>query len=147
MLPSISRTVAAALVAAGVGQAQWIASEEAKLIASDTMDSDFFGASVASLDGVIVVGSPNDDNNGGANRGAAYVFVQEGASWVEQAKLTASDGTGGDQFGAAVAMEGDVMVVGAPQALFVEGAAYVFVRDGSASTFNLSDAQHIVFAP
>lgn len=50
-------------------------------------------------------------------------------------KLLASDGAAGDQFGTDVAIDGDVLVVGAPgndAAGPDSGAAYVFVRAGSA---------------
>ena len=46
--------------------------------------------------------------------GSAYVFVRAGGVWTEQAKLTASDGAGGDWFGWSVAVAGDTAVVGAP---------------------------------
>ncbi len=51
---------------------------------------------------------------------------------TEIAKLTASDGTSGDEFGGAVAIYEDLAVVGATQHNRVGvGAAYVFRRDGS----------------
>jgi trimeric autotransporter adhesin len=50
--------------------------------------------------------------------------------FVQSAKLTASDGAAGDQFGSSVAVSGDTVVVGAPLATvdgnLDEGAAYVF---------------------
>jgi hypothetical protein len=51
---------------------------------------------------------------------------------LTQAKLSAFDGSGGDAFGSAVALQGDTAVVTAPSAAAGTGAAYVFVhRDGS----------------
>lgn len=84
-----------------------------------------FGYSVA-IDGtVVVVGAP-----GGS--GAAVVFELNQGSWEETAVLTAESGNNGDQFGASVAIDGDVIVVGADGVGgFQEGAAYVFVKDGS----------------
>jgi hypothetical protein len=46
---------------------------------------------------------------------------------VSETKLTPSDAAGHDQFGAAVAVSGDTVVVGAP----LVGAAYVYSPDGS----------------
>ena len=45
----------------------------------------------------------------------AYVFVKGGGIWIEEAKLTASDATAGDDFGfsVAVSVSGDAAVVGA----------------------------------
>ena len=42
-----------------------------------------------------------------------YVFVRQGATWAQQARLSALDGAAGDRFGAAVALSGDTLVVGA----------------------------------
>ncbi len=64
--------------------------------------------------------------------------------FVQQAKLTASDGATGDKFGRGVAIDGDTVVVGAPYAQVganaFQGAAYVFVKPATGwattSTFN-----------
>jgi hypothetical protein len=52
--------------------------------------------------------------------------------FIQQAKLTASDGTGGDNFGFSLAMSGDTVVVGAPNDDIAgnsgQGSAYVFVK-------------------
>ena len=105
-------------------------SRVATLEASDTAASDAFGSGVA-LDGdVIAVGAPAGPGAASANQGAVYVFKRSGASWSQVAKLTASDAGGGDEFGATVAIKGDIIVVGAPGAdiggAFDAGAAYVF---------------------
>lgn len=80
----------------------------------------------------------------GMPRGLRRAVVQSvardlgGDSWVEAAKLTASDGGAsllGDRFGFAVALSGDTALVGAGFAdvdgIFTQGAAYVFVRSGN----------------
>jgi hypothetical protein len=46
--------------------------------------------------------------------GAAYVFRDNGATWLFQQKLVAPDRQRGDSFGSAVAVEDDVIVVGVP---------------------------------
>ena len=43
----------------------------------------------------------------------AYVTSDNGLTWSEKQKLTASDGAAGDQFGGPVAIYGDVIVSGA----------------------------------
>ena len=108
------------------------------MIASDAASADQFGTSTA-LDGeTAVVGAPWDDNAGGTNAGAAYVFVCVGGVWTEQTKLTADDPTGGDLFGRSVALDGDTVLVGAPDhdhsGKNGAGSAYVFVRSGEAWT-------------
>ena len=107
--------------------------EQAKLMASDAQASDYFGYSVAVAGDTVVVGARDEDSEG-LNAGAAYVFVRNGTTWTEQAKLMASDAQAGDWFGYSVAVSGDTVVVGA----YYEdsggsdaGAAYVFVRNGT----------------
>lgn len=109
-------------------------SQQAKLIAADSATQDFFGSSVAISGTSAVVGSPGDDTPGGTDAGSAYVFTRAGTVWTQNTKLTASDGDGIDQFGAAVAIEGDLILVGAendeqngPNA----GSAYLFQRTGT----------------
>jgi len=60
--------------------------------------------------------------------GARYPLVVD--PFVEQAKLTASDGAAGDEFGFSVAISGDTVVVGADGDNSDQGSAYVFVKPG-----------------
>lgn len=92
------------------------------LKADDAAAGDRFGAAVAVSGGKIAVGAPYD----ASGQGAVYVFVKRGEFWTQDQKLTASDGAAGDHFGAAVAIDGDVLVVGAPDNDSSEGNAYVF---------------------
>ena len=107
--------------------------EQAKLTASDGASEDFFGYSVAVDGDTAVIGTFGDDDNG-SKSGSAYVFIRSGISWVQQAKLTASDGAASDYFGNSVAVDGDIAVIGA---LYDDdngldsGSAYVFIRTGS----------------
>jgi hypothetical protein len=97
-----------------------------------------FGTSVAISGDTILIGASGLDSG----KGAAYVFVRNGMTWTEQAKLTADDGvgipsggSGGDQFGHSVAISGDIAVVGAwgrhEANIDDSGAVYVFVRDSA----------------
>jgi hypothetical protein len=76
-----------------------------------------------------VVGSPSAES-----KGAAYVYDRDGTgSWKLAAKLL-SDALFPEQFGSAVAVSGDRVLVGAREAdLGAQdaGAAYVFERDGA----------------
>ncbi|MBM3945241.1 MAG: hypothetical protein FJ317_07135, partial [SAR202 cluster bacterium] len=101
--------------------------ELAKLVASDGAAGDGFGYSIA-IDGDSAVMGAHGD--GGA-QGAAYVFIRDGDTWSQQAKLTASDGAAGDFFGISVAISGDSVLVGAYGDGGARGAAYVFTRSGT----------------
>lgn len=93
-----------------------------------------FGASVAISGDTIVVGESKDAWWCSTAPGAAYVFVKPASGWsgtlTPTAKLTASDGTTGDAFGASMWISGNTVVSGAPGTypFTTPGAAYVFVE-------------------
>ena len=108
-------------------------SQQTKFTAADSGAGDEFGGHVA-LDGdIAVIGARRDDDKG-VDSGSAYVFTRSGTAWSQQAKLTASDGAAGDEFGYSVAISGDTAVIGAPRdddKSDDSGSAYVFTRSGS----------------
>jgi hypothetical protein len=115
------------------GQASTSASSEVKLIASDKSLGDQFGAAVAVSGNTAIVDSPFNDE-AGVDAGAAYIFVQNGFGWVQQAKLIPSDAAAGDRFGGSVAIDENTAVVGAAfnaDAGSQSGSAYVFIRVGT----------------
>jgi hypothetical protein len=63
--------------------------------------------------------------------GARYPVVID--SWVQKAKLRASDSTGLDGFGFSLSVSGNTIMVGAPDAVLSQeqGAIYVFVKSAS----------------
>jgi uncharacterized protein (TIGR03437 family) len=111
-------------------------SQQQQLIASDAASGDLAGYAVTISNETIVVGAPRDDQSANVDQGSAYVFVRSGATWNQQTKLTANDGTGGDTFGNTVAIHNDMAVVGAPTndvgSSVDQGSAYVFTRSGAA---------------
>jgi len=110
--------------------------QQAKLLASDGAANDSFGISVSVSGDTALVGAWGDDDNGTAS-GSAYVFVRNGGTWAQQAKLLAIDGWAGDLFGVAVSVSGDTALVGAykdDDNGSDSGSAYVFVRNGSTWT-------------
>jgi FG-GAP repeat len=102
-------------------------SQQAKLTAANAGG---FGTSVALSGSTAVIGAPYT-NIKKKETGAAYVFVRSGKSWSQQAKLTASDGDQGSEFGYSVAISGSTAVIGAYFHNYA-GAAYVFTRSGTA---------------
>ena len=109
--------------------------QQAELTASDGTQSDNFGTSVALSGNTFVAGAPNHQVGSNASQGAAYVFVQSGTSWSQQAELTSSDGAANDEFSYSVAISGGTAVVGAPQHTVSsnqqQGAAYLFTQSGT----------------
>jgi hypothetical protein len=94
---------------------------------------DGYGFAIALSGNTLVVGASSDITDG-VNAGAAYVYVRDGHTWSLQQKLFASDRVDFAQFGVAVDVLGDTIVVGAHQdddSGFQTGAAYVFRRNGT----------------
>ena len=83
-----------------------------------------------------VVGAPTDNSFAGA----AYIFSRSpgDTAWHQEANLVADDAVVNDEFGHAVAIDHDTVVVSAPfhEADFFVGAAYVFVRDAATGTWS-----------
>jgi hypothetical protein len=112
--------------------ATWV--EEQKLTASDGASGDLFGDYI-SMDGEVLVISAMQDDDNGSNSGSAYVFRWNEAIWVEEQKLTASDGAPGDWFGWGVTIDGNAILVPAFLNDHVgtdSGAAYIFRWNGAA---------------
>ena len=104
------------------------------------------------IDGDYIVVGTEYDNHSGTDSGAAYVFVREGETWVEQAKLTATDSASRDEFGAAVAIDGSRVLIGAPGddpgTLIQTGSGYSFGRTAASwgvhgDGFDLSDVAYL----
>lgn len=127
-------------------------SQQAYLKTSNNEANDRIGTSLA-LDGDTLVAGVSLEDSAGVDQsdssavssGAAYVFVRSGSSWRQQAYLKASNTDADDRFGSAVAIDGDVVVVGAPEEASAgdfdpqgdnsaagAGAAYLFSRAGEA---------------
>ncbi|RJP34315.1 MAG: hypothetical protein C4547_11100 [Phycisphaerales bacterium] len=92
-----------------------------------------FGSSVSLRDDVAVIGA-RQDSIAQTRDGAAYVYRLVGDQWNFEARLTAPDRAANDEFGAAVAIHDDRIIVGAPQPPDNggggRGRAYIFHFDG-----------------
>lgn len=142
-------------IAGSGGQAD--ASQRAYLKASNTGEGDVFGSALdidgntlvvaAALESGAGTGVDSDQSSDAApGAGSAYVFVESGGVWSQQAYLKASNAEHDDRFGISIAVSGDVVAVGAhnedggsagvngdesSNAVTRSGAVYVFRRTGS----------------
>jgi hypothetical protein len=114
----------------------WI--QQAKLTASNGNNSQSFGYAVAISGDTVVVGAFTANIGNNRLQGTAYVFVKPASGWenmTQVAQLTASDGAAYDEFGYSVAVSGNTIVIGAPNATrhgkIVAGAVYVFEKPES----------------
>lgn len=92
---------------------------------------DYFGHGVDIDGSTIVIGEYGDDQVAG-DSGAAFVFAWNGLNWVQEAVLKAGNAAASDVFGYDVAIEGDLIVCGAPgrdlPSQSNAGSAFVFAR-------------------
>ena len=103
--------------------------QDAELLASDGQNFDAFGDAVAVDVDTIVIGAPVQNSG----TGAVYIFERSGSSWIEVQKLLTPSPMSTDQFGAAVALTGGVLVVSSPNQRVGEssvGQVFVYSRNG-----------------
>ena len=104
---------------------------EVKITASDAAVDDFFGHAVGIGNNKIVVGAYGDDDNGSSS-GSAYIYDLDGTNEV---KITASDGSTSDNFGAyKVSIGANKIIIGSyadDDDGSLSGSAYIYDLDGS----------------
>lgn len=101
-------------------------SEKARLMAGDGQPGDLFGAGLATDGEFALVGAPGRD----ASRGAVYAFRRgSDESWMESATLEPDSEEQSLGFGAAVAVDGGRLLVGAPNHSRAMGRVHGFVLD------------------
>lgn len=117
--------------------------QEAKLgAAAGAHADDDFGRSVSLSGDVAVIGAPLFDRTlpASIDHGAAFVFRRTGTTWMQEQVLAPMPSSQvGDKFGTSVAVDGDRIIVGAPQTDDVlgpanagnSGSAYVFHYNGT----------------
>ncbi|PIE46312.1 MAG: hypothetical protein CSA45_00180 [Gammaproteobacteria bacterium] len=101
-------------------------SQKQILSANDGAESDYFGIAVALAGNQLLVGASNANEN----KGIAYEFAYIGVTWLEKQKLTADNGMADDEFGHALALDGNHVLVSACSADINgkqnQGAVYVY---------------------
>ncbi len=123
----------------GAAGSAW--AERAQLTPADGQAGNNFGATIAVDGNTAVVGAAP---NGPRRPGEAYVFTRDRAgAWTQAAKLERPDSA--VSFGLAVAVAGDLVLVGAAGRDSLTGAVYVYRRSGttwrSAGVLTASDAR------
>jgi hypothetical protein len=117
------------------------AADDPFLKATNTAPDSFFGRAVAVSGSTLAVGAPKEDSNA-TDSGAVYVYVRDlsnAASWRLEALIKAPNADAGDNFGGAVALSGNTLIIGAPSedgdgssqtdnSAPSSGAAYVYQR-------------------
>ena len=136
-----------------VGGTLWM--QQAYIKASNTDAGDQFGKSIALFGDTLAVGATGEassakginnaqDDNLAPASGAVYVFQRSGVTWSQRAYIKASNAAGLAQFGSAIALLSDTMIVSAATewgaatgidgnqndlSKIAAGAVYVFERN------------------
>lgn len=152
----IGYTAGSAYVFARSGTA-W--SQQAKLIpAANGFPDEHFGWSLALRGGTALIGVPYAGQPYGTYTGSAYVFARKNGTWGSETKLTATSPAANDNFGFAVALDGDTALAGAYQdsgtdaltgdPVTGEGSVHVFRIEGVLTPFALwAQAQGLTGSP
>ena len=114
----------------------WIPAQ--KFTGSTTAQGDFFGFTI-DLDGdQVAVGAQQDDDMG-SQSGSVFLFEWDGNAWNETATIVAPDGDDQDRFGSAIALSGDLLIVGSsadePGGVTFAGSVYTFLKVSGTWTF------------
>jgi hypothetical protein len=83
-------------------------------MALDASSGDFFGATVALRGDNLLIGAFLDDGPV-TDSGSAYAFQRSGATWNQLNKFSPLSSAASDNFGVAVALDGDQALAGAEQ--------------------------------
>ena len=105
------------------GPAKW--TQAARLEPGSEGARHLFGASIQTAADEVWIGAPGT----GGFAGMVYRFKPDAGQWVEAAQWVADDVEGGDFFAGALAVHGDVAVVGTTGADYGEGVAFILEHD------------------
>ncbi|HSR14268.1 MAG TPA: choice-of-anchor B family protein, partial [Gemmatimonadales bacterium] len=102
------------------------------MLGAGSVAGDRFGAALATAAGLVLAGvpgpGPGTDAPGQPRAGHAVLYHEAGGAWREAARLAAAPGDSALMFGSAVALLGDVAVIGAPLTALGSGAVFSFQR-------------------
>jgi hypothetical protein len=106
-----------------------------KLFPADGEDGDGFGTSLVAEDGTFLVGAPGIPSSERNTGGSVYAFRRMEDAWAQTAQLTTNVPDLLPSFGSSVAVAGDTVLIGAPNAersdADAAGVIYVVERSGA----------------
>jgi hypothetical protein len=108
--------------------------------ANDRFAGDWTRGAIAGSGNRVLVGAHEDDIGAFTDAGSAYIYEFNGLTWTEKQQILPSVSADNEIFGMAVALDGDIAVIGAEQyeqaGGLLNGAAYVFRYNSGADTWN-----------
>jgi len=124
------------------GSENWM--QRARFERTESEPNDQFGGALALSGDVALVGAPE---HGAA--GAVYVFARDVGSgeWSQETIITPDDVAAESRFGAMVAFDGDVVVIGVPGTVDTEGRIQAYMRDGSGAWMLAGERSSMAASP
>lgn len=118
-----------------------------KLVAGDGAASDQFGRAIALRGNMAIITAPLATIDGDIWRGAAYVFVRVGNTWVQRQKLVDANGGPFETFGTCVAFDAAHALIGSGGASqggeYIDRAVHVFRHRAASKTHLWTQHQKI----
>ena len=108
----------------------WV--QQQKITGSESTANDFFGLSADLSGNYAIVGVPRDDVGVNSDQGSVYIYHLNGGVWTQQPRISANDGTAGDQFSWSVSLSGNYAVIGA----IFDNSAYTYFYNGASWILN-----------
>jgi hypothetical protein len=109
--------------------------QQAKLIANDPAEGDWFGYAVSISNGYIAASAPFKDISTNTDRGAVYIYSIINGVWTYRTRITHLAGAHNDFFGYSIHLDNTQLIVGAPNndinSNVNEGSAFIFSRTGN----------------
>lgn len=106
-----------------------------------TSNTNEFGKSVGMSNGYAAVGIPGYDSAGVLNIGAVVIYKKNNGVWAQNQIVIAPDTATNDNFGTAIDMDGDYLVVGAHKksvlATTASGKVYVFKLNSGTGLYEI----------
>ena len=127
-------TSASVTVTINIGNYVFDPTKIARLYASDAQADDRFASSLDISGNYMIVGAPYEDANTVSDGGSAYLYKKDKRGVVTQlTKITATTPVTKEYFAYSVAINNNVIVVGAPEGASASGAAYIYLVDANDS--------------
>ncbi|MDD4734669.1 MAG: hypothetical protein PHP44_01035 [Kiritimatiellae bacterium] len=86
-----------------------------RIVPNDLSENDKFGSALAVNNQFLAIGAPQQDLNAIADSGAVYLYENNNGTWTYWKKLDGGNAAGA-KFGSAIALSGNVLMIGAPSA-------------------------------
>ncbi len=83
-----------------------------------------FGQDFLVAENVLAIGAPHDNQS----QGAVHLFTRDDLdtdNWIDSSHIKAAEGIGGENFGTAVAIHDDELLIGSPQSYHTGGAVFI----------------------